>query len=373
MRVLWLLCASVLLAQTRTEPASGFAGLAAKAGKAREADRIDEALALYRKALGLRPSWAEGWWYLGTLLYDRGAYGESARAFQKVVALSRARGTALVMLGLCEFELGQDENALNHLQQGDRLGVDDDPQFRQVMFYHEAVLLQRKGKFEGARQRLRSLCLTGARTDELVATLGMTVLRLPYRQPPAGGTDAAEVVSRAGRAECLAGQKKFEDARRDYRALAAEHPSYPNIHYAYGRFLLDANDTAAGLEELRQEIRNNPKHTVARLEIAAAQYKVDSAAGLPYAEEAVRLDPAAPQGHYLLGLLLLDTDDYLRAIPELEIAQKAFRNEAKVYLALGAAYSRAGRDQEAARARLEFQRLSRDSKSESELPDSRQL
>ncbi|HYZ83571.1 MAG TPA: tetratricopeptide repeat protein, partial [Bryobacteraceae bacterium] len=139
----------------------------------------------------------------------------------------------------------------------------------------------------------------------------------------------------------------------------------------YGRFLLEMSDHAAGLEQLKQEIKNHPNHAMARLEIAAAYYKVNSAAGLPYAEEAVKLDPSGPLGHYLLGVLLLDTDDYLRAIPELEVAQKAFPQEAKIYLALGAAYSRAGRDADAARARKEFQRLEREPKRDSELPGTR--
>jgi predicted Zn-dependent protease len=366
-----LLCfagGSVVPAQTGI--AADFSQLSASADEARNSGRLDEAAALYRKAVALRPAWAEGWWYLGTLLYDRNEYREAAQAFQKVAVLDSKAGTARVMLGLCEFALGDDDNALRHIQEGNEVGIAEDPQLHQVILYHEAVLLQRKGKFEGARQRLHSLCLRNAQGDELIQTLGMLALRMRDRHTPAKGTAEAEIVARVGHAECLAGQKKFEEARRDYRAVVEQNPSYPNIHYAYGRFLLEARDLTGGVNELQREIKNNPKDTIARLEIAAAWYKVDSAAGLPYAEEAVKLDPGSPLGHYLLGILLLDTDDYLGAIPELEIAQKAFAREAKIYLALGAAYSRAGRDQEAARARAEFQRLDRDSQKDSELPTS---
>ncbi|MGB7848632.1 MAG: tetratricopeptide repeat protein, partial [Candidatus Acidiferrum sp.] len=97
----------------------------------------------------------------------------------------------------------------------------------------------------------------------------------------------------------------------------------------------------------------------------AAEYKLDSAAGLPYAEEAVKLSPQLPFAHYLLGLLYMDTDNYQKAIPELEIAEKSFRKDAKVYFALGSAYSRAGRKQDAERARAVFQRLSKESAEES--------
>jgi predicted Zn-dependent protease len=123
------------------------------------------------------------------------------------------------------------------------------------------------------------------------------------------------------------------------------------------------------VQELEQEIKNNPQHVFARLQIAAALYKVNSAGGLPYAAQAVKLNPRLPFGHYLLGLLLLDTDHYLEAIPELETAQRGLPQEAKVYLALSSAYARAGRRQEAERARATFTRLNQKSEGGSKALD----
>jgi len=344
---LWLACLAWLGAQTPE-----FAPLEARAAAARDSGQLDQAAALYRQALALRPAWAEGWWYLGTLLYDQNSYGEASKALRKAVALNPKAGTALVMLGLCEFELGDDESALRHIQDGNRIGIAADALLRDVILYHEAALLQRKGQFEAAQERLNSLCLSGQQGAEVTMTFGMVALRMRQTAPP-----SADAISKVGYAQCLAGQKKFEEARREFAAAVALYPEYPNIHYAYGRFLVDAGDTAAGIEELTREIQRDPKHTAARLRIAAALYKVDSAAGLPHAALAVRLDPEAPLGHYLLGLLLLDTDDYLGAIGELEIARKAFPQEGKVLLALAAAYARAGRPEDAERARKEFQRI----------------
>jgi len=56
----------------------------------------------------------------------------------------------------------------------------------------------------------------------------------------------------------------------------------------------------------------------------------------------------------------LDVDQYQKAIAELEIAQKAFPQEAKIYFALGSAYARAGRKEDAAKARAEFARLDKE-------------
>ena len=114
------------------------------------------------------------------------------------------------------------------------------------------------------------------------------------------------------------------------------------------------------MAQFKQEIQNNPEHVLARLKIASAEYKVDSQAGIPYAEEATKINPQLPLGHYILGLLLLDTGNYQRAIPELERASTAYPNEAKLYFALGSAYALAGRSQDAARARATFERLNQE-------------
>lgn len=342
-----------------------FATLSAKADAAREANRLDEALLLYKQALALRPGWAEGWWSLGTIAYDRDSYPEAARAFRKVITLAPKNGTAYVMLGLSEFELGQDDLALKHIDKGAGLGLDKDPELRRVALYHQGELLQRQGKFRAAQQTLEQLCLQGVQSDEVASALGMTLLRWRSKRPLAQGSEDAEVVTRVGRAGCLAGQKRFDEGRKDLSAVVSQYPKYPRIHYAFGLFLAEASDLPAAVAEFKEEIENNPADVVSRLQIAADLYKTDSAAGLPYAEESVKLAPQEPLGHYLLGLLLLDTDDYQKAIPELEIAQKAFPSETRIYLALGTAYSRAGRKQDAARARAAFQRLSEEEKSRS--------
>ena len=347
-----------LSAQTKSP--SSFTTLAAKADSARDADRLDEAVALYRKALALRPSWAEGWWSLGTIQYDRSVYDEAARAFLKVTTLTPKNGTAFAMLGLCEFELGRDDLALKHIQKGANIGLHKDPSLWQVVLFHQGILQQRKGSFQAAQETLEDLCLRGGQGDTLANVFGMTLLRMTSKDAPPPGSKDADIVVRVGRAGCLAGQKKYDEARPAFDAVVKENPNYPNIHYAYGLFLMELRDVAAGVEQFKQEIANNPNHVLARLRIAACLYKEDSAAGIPPAEEAVKLDPALPFGHYLLGLLLLDTDKSDRAIPELEIARKTYSRDPKIYAALGSAYSRVGRKQDAARARATFERLNKE-------------
>lgn len=88
---------------------------------------------------------------------------------------------------------------------------------------------------------------------------------------------------------------------------------------------------------------------------------MDSADGVKYAAHAVQLDSSLPFGHYMLGLLYADTHEYAKAIPELELASKKMSQRADIYYALGNAYARVGREEDAANAREKFRRLNAES------------
>lgn len=344
--------------QSPTSP-EDFDQVAARAEQARSTNRIEEAIELYRRALSLRPQWAEGWWYLGTLLYERDAFADAAVAFGKATALSPKVGTAWVMLGLCEFKLGRYNDALEHIQQGRRLGASAGPQFRQVMLYHEGLLLLGKGDFERAQETLGLLSREGVENENLTTALGLSALRLRFSDLPEGDSPLRQLVRRVGRAEQLAAQNRFAEALSEYERLSAEFPKERNVHYAFGRFLIAGRDPdpERAVAAFQREIENFPDHVPARLGIAAIKSVSDPALALRYAEEAVKLNPRIPLGHYLLGSLLLHTDQIERAIEELEIAQRSLPNEPRVYFALGRAYARAQRKQDAERARAIFKRL----------------
>jgi tetratricopeptide (TPR) repeat protein len=355
-----LLLSGSTFAQSKP-PAESFDSLAKRAAEARDANRLDEAVILYRKALALHPEWPEGWWSLGTLQYDRNNYTSAASAFRQLLPLAPKDGTAYAMLGLCEFELGQDPAALKHIEQAKTLDISSNPQLRLVLLYHDGILLLRAGRFQSAQTVFGGLCQDAVPNDEIVKSLGWAVFRISPKAAPPEGTPGAAVIQRAGHAACIAAQKKYDQARKEYAELIAEYPSYPNVHYVFGKFLAESNDVPAAIAEFQQEIKNNPADINSRLEIAANEYKLDSVAGIPYVEQAIQLNPHIPFAHYLLGLLYLDTDDDQKAIPQLEIAQKSFPKDAKIYFALGSAYSRVGRKQDAEKARTTFQRLSQQS------------
>ena len=356
-----LLCLQLLLcgaALSQTQPASSsFGSLSQRAAEARDANRLDEAAALYAKALALRPKWTEGWWSLGTIEYDQDHYAKAAQNFEKVITLDPSNGTAHAMLGLCQFELNKDQLALNNLWKAEQLGIIKNEDLRHVALYHMGILQLRARKFGDAKETLDQLVKLGVRSNDLVTALGLAVLLINPKDAPPQGTPGATVVERAGRAEALLVAKDYDQAKQAYVQLTSEYPDYPNLHFAYGRLLLETNETDAAVEQFQLELKRDPQNVSSLLEIAAVRYQVDSQEALPYAEKALKLAPRLPFTHYLVGLLRLDTGNPAGAIPELEIAQKSFPNESRIYFSLGTAYARTGHKVEAAKARTEFTRL----------------
>lgn len=348
-------------AQTPKDPPQAFDQLAAEANVAREGDRLEEAIDKYGRALALRPQWAEGWWYLATIHYDRDNYAEAARGFKEAARLQPKAGAAWAMLGICEFQLARYDDALLHIQQGRQVGVADNVELTRVMRYHEGVLSILKGEFERGQQTLGTLSYEGLKSEELIIATGLAVLRIGMRPKEVDiNYRDRDLIRRAGLAEHFAAQKNMSDAQREYDMLARDYAKVPNVQYAYGRYLLANRDEDGALVAFAKELENWPKHVLARCQIANIKLqRKEIQDGLKYAEEAARQAPRLPLAHYLLGRLLLEAGQNERAVESLELAAKMVPNEAKTYFALARAYTRVKRKADADRARETFTRLSK--------------
>jgi tetratricopeptide (TPR) repeat protein len=349
--MLYLVACLGLLAASDT-----FDQVAKDAAEAREQNRIQDAIGLYRQAVKLRPSWTEGWWFLGELLYDQDKYPEARDALRRLVSLDHKTGPGFAMLGLCEYETKEYARALDHIDEGRRLGLGDDPQAKRVVLYHAVVLLTRFQRYESALQVLEKVLRTGEAGPNVIEAAGLAGLRrpiLPEDLPP-GDKD---LVDRAGRAVCAASGKRPADAQKYFAELLAAYPKAPNVHYLYGSFLL-ASDEDAGLGEFQKELELNPKHPEALATIALEYEKRgDPDKAIPYAQRAVDADTGFFAAHAVLGRLLANAGEVEKGIKELEIAREQAPDSPQVHFSLAAAYAIAGRKADAARERAEFVRL----------------
>jgi len=354
---LLVLVPQAAFAEKPPQASKQFEELAGRAAAAREADRYDQAVDLYKKAVEINPAWEEGWWYLGTLYYDSDHYERAVPAFRKLVMLNPKLGTAWAMLGLCEFGTHDYQNSLIHLERGRALGLGGNEELANVTRYHQGLLLICKGEFEAASEMLSPLVARGGLSENLKVALGLALLRvslLPTQLDPS--KDA--LIHAAGEVGAMVAMGTFDQAVTGFQKLLNDYPGTPFAHYAYGSTLASLSNYEDAEREFRQEIKITPESALPHMQLAYIKLRLHHRQeALPFAQNAVGLAPQSFAAHYLLGRAMFELGDATGSIKELETARRLGPYSPEVRYSLVRAYSKANRKAEAERERTEFARL----------------
>jgi Flp pilus assembly protein TadD len=339
-----------------------FEDLAEQAAAARDEERFEEAMELYREALAQKPAWIEGHWALGTLLYDADRYAEASEHFGAVVAGNPDNSLALALFGLCAAQAGDKEDALAALMKARALGIPN-PEVGPVVDYQAALLLNQAGDPDGAMEILRPFAMNGDDSPPVIQAFGLVLLRLPLL-PGEIPDEKKEMVLLAGRAGYhMARVRRTSIGRLAVEELVSRYPAEPNVNFALGMYLLQ-DDPEAALAALRRELAVSPDHHVAMIQIAFAELKRGRGAdALPLARRAAEIAPNVPAAHLALGRALLAMDEVEEAVQAMETAVRLAPENPRLHFALAQAYQRAGRSEDAAREKEEFLQLERASTS----------
>ena len=341
---------------TAARPDAAFDEAVKLGDEAREADRLDEAIGHYARALKIRPRWVDGWWYVGAIFYEKDRYAEARDALRNVVALDPKRGPAWGLLGLCEFQTREFDRAGNSLLRGRSLGFGGNRELESVVRYHAALLYVRYEAFEIAYDILTEFVREGNESPKVIEAFGLAILRMPFL-PNEIPADKREQVLVAGRAAFNMAARRMDQARAAFDELLARYPAEPNVHYAFGVYLL-GQDADAAMKEFRRELEISPNHFPSMVQMAFEHLKRDEYdEALPLAEKAVQLSPKMFPARNVLGRVLLELGQVDRAIKELEEGARLAPNSPEMHYALGRAYRRAGREADAKREVALFQKL----------------
>lgn len=355
MRVALAALVGIALSVAEASPAA-FEDLARRASAAREANRLEEAVRLYREGVGFRPQWDEGWWYLGTLLYDQDQHRGAQAAFAKLTALKPDLAPGWAMQGLCEYQLKAYDAALEHIGRGLALGLTGNESIASVARYHRAALLVRSEQYELALADLTLVARQQGESPGVRNAIGLALLRLAFL-PEEVPADKAELVAAVGLAGYYQLAKKLVEAQQAFGAVLQKYPDVPNVHYAYGVYLLPEHPDEA-LLEFATEAKRDPGHVYSYLQIAFEQLRRnDYAAALPAAEKAAQLAPKLFAAQNALGRALVGTGELKRGIAALEEAARLAPDSAEMFFSLARAYQKAGRKEDADRARATFAEL----------------
>lgn len=350
-----LMIFAVFATTLAAQSAPSFDALAKNADAARDSGKFEQAVTLYQQALHLKPDWKQGWWVVGSILYDTKRFKEGEEAFLPLTVLDPDKSPGWAMAGLCEFEIKHYQDALTNLRKAEQLGLP--PALYDVTQYHVDLILIRAGQFDLA---IEAISLVAARREEypkLVEAMGIAGLARPVLPQDIPAADHDLVMS-LGKAMCAGAANNGKLSISEFEALIAKHPQVPRLHYLYGLVLLES-DTDKALSEFKRELAISPRDARSLISIAAEFVKRNEfQTALPYAQKAVDDEPKYFAAHAMLGKVLIEGElDLPRGTKELEIAVKLAPGNPQSRLALASAYSKAGRKNDAATQRAEFLRL----------------
>ena len=356
------LLSSLLISLSLAVPAaapSRFEAVAQRAEAARIENRVPEAIQLYREGTRMRPSWADGWWYLGSLLYDQDRFSEAAVDFQHLLTDPGYHGSAHAFLGLCEYEIGRNDDALTEFRAWAGAGWPGTFALRDVASYHFALLLTREGQF---LESLSLLTWTAQRlgdTPELAEAIGLASLRMPYlpeNYPP----ELRERIWLAGKAALYAELKPAQfDRADDFAArLETRYSGQPEIHAFRGTLYGFEKKPTDAEREYREELKISASHLPSLLAVIGFDFsRGDTAEAEEFARRAMAAEPNSAEAHHQLGRILLAKGDLAMAVKELETAKQLMPKNPSVRYHLATAYGRLGRKEDAKAEFISFEAL----------------
>lgn len=335
-------------------PPQSFEQVMHSAETARNEDRADDAVQLFRRALSQQPESEEALWYLGTILYEKGQYAQARDVLRHFVTIRSDAAPGWAVLGLCEFQEREYRRALEHLQRAMAQGIGDRKELAEPVLYDVIILLNRFERFDESLE----MFVYGDQNPSLVEPAGLAGLRLPYlpaELPP----DRRELVDLAGKAVLATQAEQYGEAESIFKQLVAHYPNEPGVHFLYGAFLAQQHPDEA-VPEFKRELEISPFHVLARIRIAERlidQQEFDQA--LQLAQQAIALDPNRASAHAFAGESLIGKGEAAEGIKELEIARGLDPAVSKVHWDLMRAYISSGRKEDAAREKVEVDKLLR--------------
>lgn len=345
--------ASIVSAQTTSAaPKQSYDEFLQAAETARNANRSDEAIVLFRRALSLQPESEEALWYLATVHYEKQQYAEARDVLRQFMTLRSDAAPGWALLGLCEFQLREYPRALVHLQRAMSQGIGDRKELVRPVLYDLMALLTRFERYDESQ----ALLSYGDPGPSFIEPAGLAGLRLPFL-PTEIPQDHRELVDLAGTAVLALQAEHYQEAETAFKQLVAAYPNEPGVHFLYGAYLAQRHPDQAA-REFERELEISPFHVLARVRLAE-QYidRREFARALELAQQAIQLDPKRASAHAFAGEALIGMGRSAEGIKELEVARAADPSVSRVHWDLMRAYAAAGRKDDANREKDEMEKL----------------
>jgi len=318
----------------------------------------NRALTLYADALSKAPEWEEGWWKYGGLLYEDRQFPDAARAFGRLTRLAPENPLGFALLGLCEYEEKDWENASLHLQRALAFHNRLTGPILQASAYHLGLVYMRTNNAATALLILKRLFYAAPDYAGLPAALGAAELKL--QEIPEADSPLSGAVNLASKAAVATFEDRKKDAEQAYQQLLSQFPNQPFAHLDYGMLLESEHRDQNALAEFLAETKVNPQNSTAWLWLARVTLDDGNAASArEYALRARALDQSDALSYLVEGRTFMAQREWDNALAPLREAEKRAPQSSEVHYALVTVCGALNRKDEAKEERQLFLQTSK--------------
>jgi protein O-mannosyl-transferase len=231
-----------------------------------EQGKPDQAIDHYKRAVTLRPDYAEAHYNLGRLLVEQGQFDDAIAHYEKAAAINPADAEAQNNLGVTLFGIGRADDAITHYQKA----LEIRPDYAEASCNLASALIA-KGDLDGAIARYTACLAAMPDQEEAQYNLASALLRR-------GRTDEAII---------------------QYQKVLRMHPESADAHANLGSAWLAKGRVRDAMEEYTRTLRISPEN-LAALSNLAWLLATSADPSLRNGSEAVRLaeraDSASSRG-----------------------------------------------------------------------------
>jgi tetratricopeptide (TPR) repeat protein len=320
--------------------------------------KLNEAADEYRALLKLKPDYVEALANLGVVLSRLGRFDEAITAYESAFKLAPHLTPILLNLGIAHYRAGQFAKAVEVFPQFLEKHPDS-VQARQLYGLSLAAL----GRDEEAIKQLEPTRDATPPDPAALYTLGMAYLRAGKPGLRATLERLASFPAGLPALHLLQGQAflrdlEFEQALDELKKAEKLNADLPRLYYVLGLAHQQLGHNKEAIAAFEAELVRSPKDagTLYYLALAleadgnlnAAQQRID---------EALKLDPQAPEANGLLGKILFKQGRAAEAVKLVEAAVDKKPNDQEQRYLLARIYQQLGRREEAAREFAAVQKL----------------
>jgi tetratricopeptide (TPR) repeat protein len=322
---------------------------------------LTEAASAWRAILNAHPQDAEGCAHLGLIEARQQHYSEAIALYRKALAIRPSIPGLRLNLGLALFKSGDLKGAIadfTPLLQSEPSGSPEAQRLTALLgLAHYGV-----GEYAAAIPLLRTASANDAQNLQFRLLLAHSCLSERqfqcvldvYHEILTLNAESAEADMLAG--EALDEMRNHAAAIEQFRAAVKADPREPNVHFGLGYLLWTQNQFEEAAHEFQAELDNVPGNAQALAFLADSDMQLNHAdLALPLLQKAIAIDPRLARAHLDLGILNADAGHREEAIREFKMAARLTPEDPSPHWRLARLYQAMGNK---AAASAEFQKTS---------------